>query len=292
VPLRRALIALAAGSLSLAVLVPMSSGEAPSVQTVHPPAARLHPVPVVPSCTTTAVAAGDFDGTASDVGRTGAVAVAQHPDLALLLGDIAYPDGTLAQIKAGIGATVWTSLASVTKPTPGNHDYRTAGAAGYFRYFGVPATYAFDIGCGWRGYSLDSEIPLASQVTWLKKDLGAHPGDRIVAIWHKPRYSSGKHGDNTSMSALWTALAGRKGVVLNGHDHDYERFAAKSGLREFVVGTGGTSTRTFTKVSSGSQVRIPNKPGILRLDLGRYSYHWSFLGTGGASLDSGSDTAS
>ncbi len=290
--MRRPLIALAAGSLSLAVLVPMSSGEAPTVQTVHPPAARLHPVPVVPSCATTAVAAGDFDGTAADVGKTGAVAVAQHPDLALLLGDIAYPDGTLAQIRAGIGATVWTSLASVTKPTPGNHDYHTAGAADYFRYYGVPATYAFDIGCGWRGYSLDSEISLTSQVTWLKKDLAAHPVDNIVAIWHKPRYSSGTHGDNTSMSALWSALAGRRGIVLNGHDHDYERFASKSGLREFVVGTGGTSTYTFTKVSSGSQVRISNKSGILRLDLDRFSYRWSFLGTNGSSLDSGSDPLS
>ncbi len=289
--MRRAVIALATASLALAGLVPTSSGEVPTVQTIHPPAARLHPVPVV-SCTTTAVAAGDFDGTATDIGRTGSVAVAQHADLALLLGDIAYPDGTLAQITSGIGATVWTSLSGIAKPTPGNHDYRTAGAAAYFGYFGKPATYAFDIGCGWRGYSLDSEISLTSQVTWLKSDLAAHPSDRVLAIWHKPRYSSGKHGDNTSMAALWNALAGRQGIVLNGHDHDYERFAPKSGVREFVVGTGGSPTYSFTTVSSGSQARIANKAGVLRLDLGYLDYRWSFIGTNGSSLDSGSSALS
>ncbi len=287
--MRRAAIVLAIAALPVVAAIPSSLGDAQqSTSVVRAPSSRPTAVPGHP-CRTTAVAAGDFDGTAAQIAATGSTAVAQNPDVALLLGDIAYPSGTTAEIKAGIAAGPWKSLFAIAKPTPGNHDYQTAGAADYFSYFAPPGpSYAFDLGCGWRGYSLDSEVSLTSQVTWLKNDLAAHPDALVVAIWHKPRFSSGVHGDNTTMAPLWNALAGRKGVVLNGHDHDYERFKASNGLQEFVVGTGGSAGRSWgSKVSAGSQVRIAGKPGVLRLTLMVNGYWWSFVDTKGNILDLG-----
>lgn len=157
-------------------------------------------------------------------------------------------------------------------------------------YFDQPAPYyAYDAGCGWRGYALNSEIDLTQQLSWLRDDLAAHPGAAVLASWHRPRWSSGtEHGSDAAMQPFWVALAGHTGVVLNGHEHNYERFATLGGLREFVVGTGGSSTYPFGPSKTGSERRIAHTPGVLRLDLQRHaSYWWTFLDTTGASLDTG-----
>jgi alkaline phosphatase len=295
---RRSALVLAAVTVPVAALLPSSL----AATTVGRPAGvaprYVTPSPVTP-CTVDAVAAGDFDGTATDISKTGRLAVGENPDVAMLLGDIAYPDGTTAQIKAGIGATPWKTLVGKWEPAPGNHDYHTADAADYFAYFNPPGAghyYAFGVGCGWRGYSLDSELAGVAayrtlwnnQLTWLKNDLAAHPNDNIVVIWHKPRYSSGKHGDNSSVAPLWNALAGRTAVVLNGHDHDYERFAVKNGVQEFVVGTGGKAARGVgTTISSGSLKRVFGAPGVLHLRLSTTAYWWEFLSVDGRTLDEG-----
>jgi hypothetical protein len=242
------------------------------------------------SCGRVVVAAGDFTAPVDGIAATGRLAVAQAPSAVLHLGDNAYESGTLTEFRTQIGSTPWASLLAVTYPTPGNHEYRTPGAAGYFAFYGSPPPYyATDLGCGWRAYSLDSEIALAAQVTWLTSDLKAHPGASVVAFWHRPRWSSGEHGGATDVDPLWKALAGRKAIVLAGHDHDYERFRARDGgLREFVVGTGGSQTRPFRATQPGSAVRITGVPGILRLSLkGQGGYSWAFLDTTGKVRDSG-----
>lgn len=243
------------------------------------------------ACRAVVVAAGDIVKDENVAERTGEVAAAQRPDLVLTLGDNQYPSGSLADYRTRYDRLAWGRLKPLTNPVPGNHEYQTERASGYFTYFGQPpAYYAFDAGCGWRGYALNSEVDLTTQVLWLQRDLAAHPGAPVLAYWHKPRWSSGtQHGGDERMQALWVALYGRTGVVLGGHEHNYERFAPIDGLREFVVGTGGTSNYPFGAPTVGSQRRITGTSGVLRLELqpgGRY--RWAFLDTASAVRDSGS----
>jgi hypothetical protein len=207
-------------------------------------------------------------------------------------GDNVYTSGTSTQYRDCYNPT-WGRHKSRTKPVPGNHDYGTSGASGYFNYFNnPPAYYAYNLG-GWRIYALNSEISVSStsaQVTWLKNDLAANPRQCVLAYWHKPRWSSGNHGSSSSMQTLWKTLydAGAD-VVINGHDHDYERFtqmngsgsAVSSGMREFVVGTGGASHYSFGSILSTSQVRNSTTYGVLKLTLNSSSYSWKFVPVAG-----------
>ena len=242
------------------------------------------------TCTRVVVAAGDIVSDVTIANRTGRVAAAQKPYAVMVLGDNQYPKGSLADYRATYDHTTWGALKPVTRPVPGNHEYQTPGASGYYAYFTrTPAYYAYNLGCGWRAYALNSEISLTQQVVWLRRDLAHNPVVAVLAYWHQPRWSSGvEHGSNPAMQAFWDALGGRRGIVLNGHEHDYERFAPVRGVREFVVGTGGSSSYAFGTPIPGSQRRIDHTPGVLRLDLSRSAtYRWAFLDVGGAAVDSG-----
>jgi hypothetical protein len=101
------------------------------------------------------------------------------------------------------------------------------------------------------------------------------------------------------MAEMWRELyAAEVDVVLVGHDHDYERFSpldadgykdAKTGIREFVVGTGGADHHPFKQTpESGSAKRIADRFGVLTLVLHAHSYDWAFNPIDGpAPLDSG-----
>ena len=262
-------------------------GSAPAADSPFP---ALDSASAAAICRRTVVAAGDMNGLAPTQ-ATGELAQAQHPDVVAALGDEQYETGALADFRSKYDHTGWGRLKPRTRPVPGNHEYLTPGAAGYFAYFGHPPRYyAYDLGCGWRGYALNSEIGIAGQASWLRRDLAAHPGATVLAYWHRPRYSSGtKHGPDPAVQPFWDALAGRRGIVLNGHEHNYERFAARGTLREFVVGTGGSSTYPFApQPAAGSVKRIAHTPGVLVLtlaDTGGYS--WAFHTTARAVLDSG-----
>ena len=227
------------------------------------------------------------------------------PDRVLTLGDHAYPDGTASQFAAFYDPN-WGRHKAITKPVPGNHEYHTTGASGYFDYFGAVAGergkgyYSFDLG-SWHLIAINSEISVSAgsvQDQWLRNDLATTTKPCILAYWHEPRFSSGEHGGSTSVAPLWNALyAGRADVVLNGHDHDYERFALQNpsgqadgnGIREFVVGTGGVSHYTFGTPVPNSQVRDGTSFGVLKLTLHASSYDWKFVAEAGASFtDSGS----
>jgi hypothetical protein len=194
-------------------------------------------------------------------------------------GDNAYESGTLAEFINCYGPA-WGSFKARTKPTPGNHEYRTAGASGYFSYFPVPAYYAYNRGANWRIYALNSNIARgvgSAQYTWLRNDLAANPRPCIIAIWHHPLFTSGKGGGDASVKPFWNLLyAAKAELVLNGHTHSYERFAkmrpdgssdGTKGIREVVVGTGGAGLGGWGTIHPRSQARNNTAHGVLRMYL-------------------------
>jgi Calcineurin-like phosphoesterase len=215
-------------------------------------------------------------------------------------GDLAYSDGTYSQFINCYHPT-WGRHKNRTRPVPGNHEYITPRAAGYFRYFSnTRSYYAYNLG-DWRIYALNSEIDVSAtsaQVRWLKQDLAANPKLCVLAYWHRPRWSSGRHhGSDVNYQVLWKTLynAGAE-LVINGHEHNYERFkqmnasgiAVPRGLREIVVGTGGAALYRFGSILPTSEVRDANTHGVLRLILSSTSYTWKFVPVAGKTFtDSG-----
>jgi len=242
-----------------------------------------------------------------------------HAAAILLLGDDQYECGGLAAYKASF-QPAWGRFRPLIRPAPGNHEYETypngtdcsaGGAArGYFDFFGAAAHqdtaghYSFDLGA-WHIIALDSQCPAVGgcrrgspEETWLRADLAATKEPCILAYWHHPRWSSGRHGDEGQTAAFWDDLyAYHADIVLNGHDHDYERFAPQSpggvpdpnGIREFVVGTGGRSHDGPGTLAANSEIRNFDTFGVLKLTLRGNGEDWSFIPEPGATFsDSGS----
>jgi hypothetical protein len=234
------------------------------------------------------------------------------PGTVFAVGDLAYPDGSEEQF-AKCYTPTWGRFKDRTRPAPGNHEYhKGGGASAYTRYFGAAAGdpdkayYSYDLGA-WHIIVLNSECaevggcePTSPQGQWLKQDLAQHPAGCTLAYFHKPLFSSGgKHGNDPEMKPLWNALHhGGTDVIINGHDHDYERFAPqdpegkldeKHGVREFVVGSGGkNSHRVMGEAKPNSEVRNGDTFGVLKLTLHANSYDWEFVPEAGKTFtDSG-----
>jgi acid phosphatase type 7 len=246
-------------------------------------------------------------------GATSNLLVRRDPWLVLTLGDNQYEDGALEDFQRAYSAS-WGHVKAITRPTAGNHDYHVADARDYFSYFGAPAGrrgkgyYSFEVG-DWHVIALNSNCEEVGgcekgsrQEKWLRRDLDAHASTCTLAYWHHPRFSSALHGNNALMAAFWRALydAGAD-IVLNGHDHTYERFAPQDprqradsdGIRQFVVGSGGRSHYGFGSPEPNSEVRNSNTFGVLELTLRADGYDWRFVpAAGGTFEDSGSDTCS
>jgi hypothetical protein len=306
---------------------PTASG-VPAAQTV-----AAGPAPVI-------AAAGDIscDSPAQTTGHTCAQGmtaseITSDPKLAavLALGDLQYECGDSVYFERYYGTT-WGRFRARTYPAVGNHEYLTTrgkskcasstnvSGKGYFDYWNGTGSatgragnrsqgyYSFDVG-SWHLISLNSNCSRAGgcdigspQATWLANDLAAHRNRCTLAYWHHPRFSSGEHGDDLAVAPLWQLLStAGADIVLNGHDHDYERFAPQTpsgaadpatGIREFVVGTGGKSHYRFTKPAEpNSQVRNGDTFGVLELTLHPTGYDWRFVPVaGGTFTDSGSGT--
>ena len=236
----------------------------------------------------------------------------QIPGTVFAAGDLAYPDGTKENFECY--DKTWGRAKSRTRPAAGNHEFHSSGAAYYFEYFGSAAGdpkngyYSYELGT-WHIIVLNSECMEVDgcdsgsrQEKWLRADLTAHPVACTLAYWHKPLFSSGgAHGNDLEIKPLWQALyEANADVVLNGHDHDYERFAPQTpdaaadsarGIREFVVGTGGKSHRPFGVTTANSEVRNADAFGVLKLTLKPKGYDWQFIPEAGKSFtDSGSGT--
>jgi hypothetical protein len=253
------------------------------------------------------------------------------PDVVAALGDNQYDSGWLSEYNAVFDGS-WGQFKPLIRPVPGNHEYapdeadpskRTA--TGYFDYFGTAAAgepgkgwYSYDLG-DWHVVALNSNcsspgvaFPIdcttpSEQVTWLRQDLAANGADRcVLAYWHHPRFASGSNGNGNDVTSLqngpfWQALydAGAD-VIINGHDHDYERFGpqdpsgaadALRGIREFVVGTGGDDLRPLSVQQANSEVFSDQAFGVLELVLDTSGYSWRFHAAAGPDpsfTDSGS----
>jgi acid phosphatase type 7 len=225
----------------------------------------------------------------------------------LTLGDNAYLFG------AKIGFTecydkTWGRFLTKTFAIPGNHDYENSGEADYFNYFGAKASpdgrgtgyYRIDQS-GWTVFTLNSNIDASAasaQALWLKKEL-ASAQPCVAAAWHHARFSSAKGGDNPTMTALWDILDQAKAdVVLQAHEHQYERFgpmtadgalSATGGLRSFVVGTGGALTSGFATVRPGSEKQV-EVFGVMRLSLSAGNANWRFIDVDNTVQDQGAFT--
>jgi hypothetical protein len=235
----------------------------------------------------------------------------------LTLGDNAYEDGTAADFRECYDPS-WGKYKARTKPAPGNHDYSggeagVGSAKGYFGYFrkaaGYPSKgyYSYNLG-RWHLLSLNSNcaevghcVSSSLQMRWLKANLAANSNKRCtLAYFHHPRFSSGvEHGSIEEVKPLWDALyAAGVDVVLNGHEHNYERFAEQDpngradpqrGIREFVVGTGGESHYPIFEPIANSEVHNDHTYGVLKLTLHPKGYEWRFVPAGGGTFtDSGS----
>jgi hypothetical protein len=259
------------------------------------------------------VGAGDIADTGNADLATGNLIdaiIAANPDnttFVFTTGDNAYPSGSATDFSQKYEPT-WGPFKSRTRPSPGNHDYRTSSASGYKNYFqGVPAVstnptyYAYNLGASWRIYSLDSNIPMASgstQYNWLANDLTKNPKLCVAAYWHHPTASSGEHGPTAATKPVFALLDQRGAeLVLSGHDHNFEVFsrinssgaASANGVQQVVVGTGGTALRTFPTVAPNSRERIL-KHGILDLTLKDSGYSFNFVAIDGTTGMTHSDS--
>jgi len=262
------------------------------------------------------VGAGDIASCSSDGDTVTARLLEGIDGTVFTLGDDAYESGSAREFKDCYGPT-WgrDSIKSRTMPVPGNHEYNSTDAIPYFDYFGAAAGdrdkgyYAYDLG-GWRIYVLNTNTGTCSAVAcgkgsaqeeWLKADLAANPHPCVLAMWHHPRFSSGRHGNNPVSIALWQDLyAAGAEIILNGHDHTYERFAPMdasgdrddaAGIVEMVVGTGGKDHYEFTRVKPNSLVRNANAWGVLELTLSPGAWSYEFVPEPGKTFsDSGTGT--
>ena len=227
------------------------------------------------------------------------------PKVVLALGDEQYPTGRLADFEASYDAS-WGQLLGRTRPVPGNHEYYTAGARGYYTYFGrQPPGYRATMIGSWRVYLLNSNcdrIDCARERAWLRTDLEQHPTACSAIALHHPRFSSGaEHGSDPSMAGFWR-IADTHGVdlALAGHDHDYERFArldadgnrTGSGMLSFVSGTGGRSLYGLGTRAPGSAYFQSKRFGMLVLWLGDGGFAWRYRTIDGAVRDAGDASCS
>jgi len=292
----RSLLLLIAALLSPAVFAPVQQGSATTGQTDKG---------------VVLIGAGDI-ADCSDLAGAEATAklLESNPGTVMALGDLAYPNGTPEDFKCY--DRTWGRVKDRTRPAVGNHEFHSSDATYYFQYFGSAAGdpktgyYSYDLG-SWHIVVLNSECAEvggcgagSAEEKWLRADLSAHPAGCTLAYFHKPRFSSGlNHGNDPEVGAFWQALYDFNAeLVLNGHDHDYERFAPqdpngkadpKRGIREFVVGTGGKNHREFGIRKSNSEVTNNNTFGVLKLTLKAAGYDWKFIPEAGKTFtDSGS----
>lgn len=231
------------------------------------------------------------------------------PGTVFTTGDNAYERGTRREFAACFGHS-WGRHKARIRPSLGNHDYLTRGAAGYFGYFGSAGGtrgegyYSYDLR-DWHVVVLNSNCrpaggcgPDSPQVRWLRADLAANSRLCTIAYWHHPRFSSGPHGNDRTVGTFWQILytAGVE-AVLNGHDHLYERFAPQTpagvrddvrGIQQFTIGTGGRSLYRPRTIRSNSIVRSSSTFGVLKLNLESAGYSWEFVAVRGGAKDKGS----
>jgi len=244
--------------------------------------------------------------------------VAKVHDGVFTLGDNAYPTGSATDFARCFTPSWGDSAKRIMKaihPTPGNHETLSDMAAPYYDYFGKSAGsskkgyYSYDLG-DWHVVVVNSEIIVngaftdadrKAQEDWLRQDLKGSNKTCTLAYWHHPRFSSGWHGTDTRLQPIWQILYdGGADLILNGHDHDYERFLPQTptgavdsakGMVEIIAGTGGGELRGFRRTFEPNSVyRLEGHFGVLKLTLGPKGYQWAFLDITKSVWDPGAGT--
>jgi hypothetical protein len=295
------------GSSSAVAPTASASSAAPATPPPAVHAARSDPV-IAAAGDIACPAGGSVTASECHQAATAVLLSRLRPAAVLPIGDDQYETGALDAFRA-VYAPTWGRFDRIVRPVPGNHEYANDNGTGYYAYFGARAGnpargyYSYDLG-RWHLIALNSNCSVVScasgsaQARWLRADLAAHRTRCTLAYWHHPRFSSGPHGNAQPVGPLWSALyAAGADVVLNGHDHDYERFGpqtpagradARRGIREFVVGTGGRSHYPTLIPRANSQRRDSATFGVLSLTLHRDGYSWRFVPeAGGRFTDSG-----
>lgn len=270
------------------------------------------------TCDPTEPASNGLDTTKCQDAKVADAIYKLGPDKLLLLGDLQYSSGSLAKFQRAFN-TNWSKFLPIDLPSPGNHEYETKGATGYFDNFNgtnVTSGIAGSRGQGyyhtsigdWSVYSLNSNCkdiggcePDSAQYVWLESELSKDTAICKLAYWHHPLFSSSKHGvdvaDTGRMVKVWDLLQKYKtSIVLNGHDHVYERFAPQSsngqastdGIRQFTVGTGGKDFYKKITTKPNSEFFNNTNFGFLELSLSSGKYSWQFKTVDSSILDSGS----
>jgi calcineurin-like phosphoesterase family protein len=237
-------------------------------------------------------ALGDGADGGSDARAVARLIARSKPDRFLYLGDV-YEEGTPEEFAQNYDS-IYGKVASRTAPTPGNHDW-SSHTGGYDVYWAkrhgndLQYYYSFAAG-GWQIISLNSEMEHDSgspQVAWLRSKAKGK-GTCRLAFWHRPRYSAGDHhGDQPDVQPFWEALKGHAALVVNGHEHDMQRFKARDGITQFISGAGGHDLYALDKSRPELAFGNSNKFGALRLDLSPGLARYRFVSVQGRTLDSG-----
>ena len=231
------------------------------------------------------------------------------------LGDNVYPSGSASDFERCWNPSWGDSTRRIMKwvrPSPGNHEHDTDWAAPYYRYFGARAGepdkgyYSYDAG-EWHVVVLNSVLAVSrrtppadrtKQEEWLRRDLAENRKLCTLAYWHHARFSSGTHGNVSSMERIWRILHDA-GVDLAfvGHDHHYERFMPQGpngtldtlrGITQIVVGTGGGTLRGLRRpYARNSAARVQGHFGVLKVTLGAGEFQHAFLDVSGRVWDRG-----
>ncbi|MEV6964708.1 discoidin domain-containing protein [Hamadaea sp. NPDC051192] len=233
--------------------------------------------------------------------KTAALVTAMNPAFVITMGDNQYDDARLSDFQNYFDKS-WGAFKAKMHPAPGNHEtYDPAGSmAGYKSYFGSIAYpqgksyYSYDYG-NWHFLVLDSNtLTDSAQLTWLQNDLAGTTKGCVAAYWHHPLFSSGDHGNDPVSRQAWQLLyAAHADLVLNGHDHHYERFGPQSptaaadpnGLVEVLGGMGGASPYDIVNVQPNSQKRLSGTFGVLKLSFTDTTFSWQLIGTDGTVKD-------
>ncbi|MBM7772286.1 hypothetical protein JOD54_002490 [Actinokineospora baliensis] len=248
------------------------------------------------------VGAGDICG--SNCKQTADLVKAANPAAVFTTGDNAYENGSLSDYRTYY-EPAWGQFRSLIKPTPGNHEYQTSGAAGYWDYFNGAGNntgpagergkgyYSWDVG-DWHFVALNSNITMSAgsaQEVWLRNDLKSTAKPCTAAYFHHPLFTRGSHSPTTAARPLWQALYDNKAdLILNGHDHNYQRYApqrpdgtadATNGIRQVLVGTGGRAFYTFSRTMPNIEASNDNTYGILKLTLSATGYRGQFVPVAG-----------
>ena len=262
--------------LTLAILVgacvrqetetrPKSLRPSPSLgsSATTPPATSKHPI--LKDATARLAAVGDF-GTGDVNEATVAEGIrrwveSRDADALVTTGDNVYPEGDQTSFRAA-----WTDPYGWVQESDldviaslGNHDIEEDGGAGVMQLLHMPGPwYRTSVGDA-DLFVLDANRPSdPEQVRWLEGSLESSNAKWKIVVFHQPAFSCAYHDGTPEVVEQWVPLFEQGGVdlVLNGHDHNYQRFEPFHGVTYVVTGGGGAPFYELDACPEGTPSRV------------------------------------